>query len=204
MRSKSLYAGLLLRASLALAEAGVTYTSRLLDIHIAKQQLSDAYRQLNPHMTVPTLRGPGLLLTDSADIHNFSARQAGAGWMDADEELASAVEQVVVAHYAISIENLTLSKLLVNKPLLLPVVKRVLGGLSRSLEDRADQAPMVVHPCGPRPSRIGSGWQHLPMCRLAAPSNPCASRCTLTSVLCHHRGQGPDYSESASAGPTLW
>jgi len=52
----------------ALAEAGVETTSRLLDIHLAKQQLSDAYRQRNPHITVPTLRGPGLLLADSAEI----------------------------------------------------------------------------------------------------------------------------------------
>jgi glutathione S-transferase len=47
---------------------------------------------------------------------------------------------VVADHYAISIETLTFSKLLVAKPLLLPVVKRVLGGLSRSLEARAAQA----------------------------------------------------------------
>jgi len=127
-------------ARLALAEAGVATISRLLDIHIAKQQLSDAYRQLNPHMTVPTLRGPGLLLTDSADILAFSARQAGANWLDADAGLAPAIDQVVTDHYAISIENLTFSKLLVSKPLLLPVVKRVLGGLSRSLEARAEQA----------------------------------------------------------------
>jgi glutathione S-transferase len=45
-------------ARLALAEAGVAYVSRLMDIHLAKQQLSPAYRKLNPHMTVPTLRGP--------------------------------------------------------------------------------------------------------------------------------------------------
>jgi len=127
-------------ARLAMAEAGVESTSRLLDIHLAKQQLSDAYRQLNPHMTVPTLRGPGLLLTDSAEILAFCARQAGDAWLDADASLAPAIGQVVADHYAISIETLTFSKLLVAKPLLLPVVKRVLGGLSRSLEARAAQA----------------------------------------------------------------
>jgi tetrachloro-p-hydroquinone reductive dehalogenase len=60
-------------ARLALAEAGVAYVSRLMDIHLAKQQLSPAYRKLNPHMTVPTLRGPGLLLTDSAQILIYAA-----------------------------------------------------------------------------------------------------------------------------------
>ena len=63
-------------ARLALAEAGVGYTSRLMDIHLAKQQLSPAYRRLNPHMTVPTLRGPDLLLTDSAQILGYAAQQA--------------------------------------------------------------------------------------------------------------------------------
>jgi glutathione S-transferase len=53
-------------ARLALAEAGVSTISRLMDIHLAKQQLSPAYRQLIPKMTVLTLRGPGLLLTDSS------------------------------------------------------------------------------------------------------------------------------------------
>jgi predicted regulator of amino acid metabolism with ACT domain len=64
-------------ARLALAEAGLSYRSHLIDIHLAKQQLSDAYRQLNPHLTVPTLRGDGLLLTDSQEILQWVADQAG-------------------------------------------------------------------------------------------------------------------------------
>jgi glutathione S-transferase len=127
-------------ARLALVEAGLPWTSRLLDIHLAKQQLSDAYRRLNPHMTVPTLRGPHLLLTDSAEILRYAASQVGDGWLDADPRLSPAIQEAVAGHYAISIENLTFSKLLVSKPWMQPVVKRVLGGLSRSLEARAERA----------------------------------------------------------------
>jgi len=124
-------------ARLALAEAGITTTSRLIDIHFAKQQLSDAYRALNPHMTVPTLRGPGLLLTDSSEILAFAAARAGDAWGDADATLAPAIRAAVAGHYAISIETLTFSKLLTSKPLLKPLVAQLLSGLSRQLDQRA-------------------------------------------------------------------
>lgn len=127
-------------ARLALAEAGVGYVSRLLDIHLAKQQLSDAYRLLNPHMTVPTLRGPGLLLTDSSEILGYAAQCSGSAWADASLELREPIAAAVAGHYAISIETLTFSKLLASKPMFKPLVTRVLSGLSRSLEARADQA----------------------------------------------------------------
>ena len=122
-------------ARLALAEAGVSHASRLLDIHLARQQLSDAYRLLNPQMTVPTLRGPGLLLTDSRTILSFAAEQAGERWADAERR--EGIAAAVAGHYAISIETLTFSKLLASKPLLQPLVVRLLSGLSRSLEARA-------------------------------------------------------------------
>lgn len=124
-------------ARLALAEAGIATTSRLMDIHVAKQQLSDAYRALNPHMTVPTLRGPDLLLTDSSEILAFAAAHAGASWADADPAVAPAIRAAVQGHYAISIETLTFSKVLASRPWLKPLVARMLSGLSSQLEQRA-------------------------------------------------------------------
>lgn len=124
-------------ARLALAEAGIPFTSRLIDIHLAKQQLSDPYRALNPHMTVPTLRGPDLLLTDSSEILAFAASRAGDAWCDADAGQAPAIRAAVQGHYAISIETLTFSKLLTSRPLLKPLVTRLLSGLSRQLDQRA-------------------------------------------------------------------
>jgi glutathione S-transferase len=125
-------------ARLALAEAQLSYTSRLLDIHLARQQLSPAYRQLNGAMTVPTLRGPDLLLTDSADILAFAAAQAGARWADADPAVQSDIQAAVARHYAISIETLTFSKLLTNSPWTRPLVHSLLARLVRHLEQQAD------------------------------------------------------------------
>ena len=96
-------------ARLALAEAGIPSISRLLDIHIAKQQLSPAYRRLNPNMTVPTLRGPDLLLTDSAQILAYAAAHAVSPWADADPARQTGIADAVAGHYAISIETLTFS-----------------------------------------------------------------------------------------------
>mgnify|MGYP003328839299 CR=1 FL=1 len=125
-------------ARLALAEAQLPYASRLLDIHLAKQQLSPAYRRLNGAMTVPTLRGPDLLLTDSAEILAFAAAQAGARWADADPAVKSDIQAAVAGHYAISIETLTFSKLLTHSPWTRPLVRTQLAGLVRHLEQQAD------------------------------------------------------------------
>ena len=128
-------------ARLALAEAQVGYTSRLLDIHLAKQQLSSAYRRLNPHMTVPTLRGPDLLLIDSSQILAFAAEQAGELWADADPLRSGGIATVVRDHYAISIESLTFSKVLSGRPWLRPLIVRVLSGLVARLESEARRLP---------------------------------------------------------------
>lgn len=126
-------------ARLALAEAQIPYVSRLLDIHLAKQQLSAAYRRLNPKMTVPTLRGPDLLLTDSADILLYAASHAATAWADAEPTLQASIQRVVDGHAGISIETLTFCKLLTGKPWLQPVITEVLSGLVRTLEQQAAQ-----------------------------------------------------------------
>ena len=77
-------------ARLALAEAEVPTINRLMDIHLAKQQLSPAYRQLNPKMTVPTLRGPGILLTDSSQILAYAAEHSAIPWADGDPSRSTA------------------------------------------------------------------------------------------------------------------
>jgi glutathione S-transferase len=134
-------------ARLALAEAGIPTISRLLDIHVAKQQLSPAYRQLNPHMTVPTLRGPDLLLTDSSQILAYAAEHARDPWADAEPAHQPGIAAVVAGHYAISIEDLTFSKLMSSKPWVKPVMVRMISGINRSLardEQRyPDQLPML-------------------------------------------------------------
>ena len=134
-------------ARLALAEAGILSISRLLDIHIAKQQLSPAYRRLNPNMTVPTLRGPDLLLTDSAQILAYAATHAVTPWADADPARQAGISVAVAGHYAISIETLTFSKLLASQPWFKRVLVPMISGINRSLErdERRfpDQAPLL-------------------------------------------------------------
>jgi len=124
-------------ARLALAEAQIPYSSRLLDIHLAKQQFSAAYRQLNPHMTVPTLRSPDLLLTDSSDILRYAAECTNTAWADAELQLQPDIQTAVDGHYAISIETLTFSKLLASKPWLKPLLTKVLSGLVQKLDQQA-------------------------------------------------------------------
>jgi glutathione S-transferase len=56
------------RARILLTEKGVAHETIAVDLR-SGEQLSDAYRQINAHCTVPTLRtDEGLLLTDNAAI----------------------------------------------------------------------------------------------------------------------------------------
>ena len=56
------------RARILLAEKGVVHETVQVDLRNG-EQLSDAYRRINPHCTVPTLRtDEGLTLTDNAAI----------------------------------------------------------------------------------------------------------------------------------------
>ena len=128
-------------ARLALAEAGVPTISRLLDIHVSKQQLSPAYRLLNPHMTVPTLRGPDLLLTDSSQILDFAAEHALHPWADADPAFGAGIADAVTGHYALSIEDLTFSKLLNTRPWFKTVMVRMITGINRSLQRDKQRFP---------------------------------------------------------------
>ena len=62
------------RARILLAEKGVAHDTVQVDLKTG-EQMGDAYRQINPHCTVPALRtGDGLLLTDNAAI---------AAWLEA-------------------------------------------------------------------------------------------------------------------------
>ena len=56
------------RARILLAEKGLAHETVQVDLRTG-EQLSDAYRKINPHCTVPTLRTEeGLMLTDNAAI----------------------------------------------------------------------------------------------------------------------------------------
>lgn len=57
-------------ARLALSVAGIDYTSRRMDIHRKREQLTAEYGAINPHITVPTLVTVAETFTDSRAILN--------------------------------------------------------------------------------------------------------------------------------------
>lgn len=118
----------------ALLEAGLPFESRRMDIHLAKEQLSAWYMKINPAMTVPTLVDNERIFTDSQDILNYAATQAGERWMDGDAGCAIRIEQLVRDHYSIAIERLTFCKALSSIPPLRFLAFRMLRHAIDALE----------------------------------------------------------------------
>jgi len=113
-------------ARLALLSAKVPSTYRRMDIHLAKEQLSDWYLKINPHMTVPALVDGTQTLTDSRDILKYAAQLAGEQWMDSDAAVTQSIENIVAVQYSISIEKLTFGKALFSIPPLRLIVPKML------------------------------------------------------------------------------
>ena len=131
-------------ARLALQSAQVPFTSRRMDIHLAKEQLSDWYLKINPHMTVPSLVDDTQILTDSRDILKYAATLAGPRWIDSDPTLSQQIEAIVAGQYAIPIEKLTFGKALLSIPPLRLIVPKMLRGIIKKLEaERTSSADPV-------------------------------------------------------------
>ena len=128
-------------ARLALLSVNVPFTSRRMDIHLAKEQLSDWYLKINPHMTVPSLVDGTQTLTDSRDILKYAATFAGQQWMDSDRAVTQHIENIVSCHYAIPIEKLTFGKALLSIPPLRLIVPKMLRGIIHKLEAELASSP---------------------------------------------------------------
>jgi len=126
---------------LALQSAKVPSTYRRMDIHLAKEQLSDWYLKINPHMTVPALVDGTHTLTDSRDILKYAAKLAGEQWMDSDSAVTQTIENIVAGQYAIQIEKLTFGKALFSIPPLRLVVPRMLRRVIHKLEAELASSP---------------------------------------------------------------
>lgn len=120
-------------ARLALLEGGVPFESHPMDIHFTQQQNTAWYTAINPHMTVPSLVGDGVLLIDSRDILARAAGTAGAAWMDSDTAAAPQIAAAVEGHYQIPIERLTFARLMTRIWPLRMVFPRLLAGINRKL-----------------------------------------------------------------------
>ena len=128
-------------ARLALLSAKVPFTSRRMDIHLAKEQLSDWYLKINPHMTVPSLVDDTQTLTDSRDILKYAASLAGEQWMDSDSAVTQNIENIVAGQYGIPIEKLTFGKALLSIPPLRLIVPKMLRGIIQKLEAELASSP---------------------------------------------------------------
>jgi glutathione S-transferase len=128
-------------ARLALLSANIPFTGRRMDIHLAKEQLSDWYLKINPHMTVPSLVDDQQTLTDSHDILNYAATLAGQQWMDSDPSLSQQIKNIVAGQYAIPIEKLTFGKALLSIPPLRLIVPKMLRGIIDKLETELPNSP---------------------------------------------------------------
>lgn len=74
------------RARILLAEKGITHDTVQVDLK-AGEQLSEAYRKINPQCTVPALRTEeGTMLTSNAAIASYlrPAFLCAHAWRDAD------------------------------------------------------------------------------------------------------------------------
>jgi len=121
-------------ARLALDESPIQFDTRYMDIHIAKDQLSPWYIAINPHMTVPSLTDDDHILTDSRDILHLAANRAADEWCDYDPNLLPAIQKIVDAHYAISIEELTFGKIMLEHYLPRKLFPRMLARIIYQLE----------------------------------------------------------------------
>lgn len=121
-------------ARYALLEAGVVFENRLMDIHIAKEQLSPWYLAINPAMTVPSLTDGLQSWLDSRAILAYAATAAADNWLDADAALRPCIREIVQAHYLISVERFTFGKALVSIPPLRLIVPMMLRNIIKKLE----------------------------------------------------------------------
>ena len=121
-------------ARLALIESNTPFTNRRMDIHIAKEQLTQWYAAINPQMTVPTLVDGKITLIDSRDILRFAATGATDHWQDSNPRFKVAIESIVQHFYAIPIEKLTFGKVLIGIPLLRLLFPKVMSNIIRKLK----------------------------------------------------------------------
>ncbi len=109
-------------ARFALAENGIVYQPVFVDIHVRRSQQAPDYVRINPHMTVPTLVGPGLDLSESRAIaeYAFGLQQSGV-----DEQSREWLD----LHYRFPIEELTFGRLLSRSALARFLVPRRLDAI---------------------------------------------------------------------------
>ncbi len=121
-------------ARLSLLESGISFEIKYMDIHMKKDQLKPWYMAINPAMTVPALTDGVNAWTDSRMILSLAASKASPQWCDSNSTLSTQIEQIVSAHYAITIERLTFAKAMLSIPPLRHLFCKVLRNTILQLE----------------------------------------------------------------------
>ncbi len=116
-------------ARLALAVGGMEYTSRVMDIHRGREQLTPDYGAINPHLTVPALETGTETLADSREILTWVVRERPEVFIHGGE----AEKAFLDTHYAFSIEGLTFGRTMLRWPILKWVFPRLLAKMCASL-----------------------------------------------------------------------
>ena len=124
-------------ARLALAVAGIDYSSRVMDIHRRREQLIPEYGAINPHMTVPALVTQTGILDDSRDILKWVVRERPEVFIEGGESEQSFLD----AHAAFSIEGLTFGKAMLRWPILKWAFPRLLAKACASLRRQQKEHP---------------------------------------------------------------
>lgn len=97
---------------LALAEKGVPYTRRLVDIGPKMENYEPWYARLNPRMVVPTLEHDGDIVCDSARILRYIDEAfEGPPLLPADPQLKAHVEEIVDRIDRLQIRELSYGRL---------------------------------------------------------------------------------------------
>lgn len=117
-------------ARLALAEAGIEYTSRIVDIHRRRQNILPDYARIQPNLSVPAMTVEGRTLVESRQILEHALGDGGAEgrpWID--------------RHYGFEVEDLTFGRLLAWNPLARRAIPRTLAKQEAKLRALALENP---------------------------------------------------------------
>lgn len=130
------------KVRLALAEKGVDYDARLVDIGPSMENYEPWYVRLNPRAVVPTLRHGDRVVTDSARIVRYiDATFPGPALLPADPGARAQVEALVDRQDRLPLRELSYAN--IKGPLGVVARRGILGRVKR-LEQKKAEAPELA------------------------------------------------------------
>ena len=132
-------------ARLALAEKGMQYVSRPVDIHAAMEQLSPDFARMNPSMTVPVLALDERHLCGSDTIlRGLDELAPTPRFFPEAEDARVRTEEWMTLHYALQIDEYTFSHLARRIPPMRWLMPGKLKRMRATIAERADIHPELA------------------------------------------------------------